>query len=78
MINHTIIFRHDTLENYKMANTIPVEGEIVIIDYPNGKYSVRVGDGHSRVWECKKMKKFPRWIKITGFKICAHYTEYKR
>lgn len=74
----SIIFRHDTLEKYKACNTIPAEGEIVIIDYPNGKYSVRIGDGHSRVWECKKMKKFPRWIKNIGFEILAQYTEYKK
>lgn len=74
----SMIFRHDTLEKYKEYNTVPVEGEIVIIDYPNGKYSVRIGDGHSRVWECKKMKKFPRWIRNIGCKMLAQYTEYKK
>lgn len=65
-MNRKIIieFKNKSLEELSKEDYIPEENEIVIIDLPDYRRKVVVGDGKTRCIECKELKKPPKSILI--------------
>lgn len=49
-----IIFKRDTLDNYKKHNYIPDKNEFLFVDMPNGECKCVIGDGKHYVAGCKR------------------------
>lgn len=50
-----VILRHDSIENWEKCDKVPMNHEIVVIDYPDGNIKTVVGDGKSKALDCKEL-----------------------
>lgn len=50
-----MILRHDSVENWEKCDKVPMDHEIVVIDYPDGNIKTVIGDGKSKALECKEL-----------------------
>lgn len=50
-----VILRHDSVENWEKCDRVPMDHEIVVIDYPDGNIKTVVGDGKSKALDCKEL-----------------------
>ena len=50
-----VILKHDSVENWEKCDKVPMNHEIVVIDYPDGNIKTVVGDGKSKALDCKEL-----------------------
>ena len=61
-----VILRHDSVENWEKCSRVPMDHEIVVIDYPDGNIKTVVGDGKSKALDCKELTHPINVIKLYG------------
>lgn len=61
-----VILRHNSVENWERCDRVPMDHEIVVIDYPDGNIKTVVGDGKSKALDCKELTHPINVIKLYG------------
>lgn len=67
-----VILRHNSVENWEKCDKVPMDHEIVVIDYPDGNIKTVVGDGKSKTLDCKELThpiNVVSWVPIKSFYV---------
>ena len=73
-----IIFRHDSIEKWRKVGTVPAKDEIIVVEFADGSYQVRRGDGITPAAYLPKIKAMPAWFRIIDCRLYGVWEVYKR